>query len=59
MLILQRHAGESIWINNDIQIVLLGHFRGVTHVGIKAPPEAKIIPDEVKKKEKERNHQDD
>lgn len=56
MLILQRHAGESIWINNDIQIVVLGHFRGVTRIGVKAPSEVRIVRDEIKDKEVEHKH---
>jgi carbon storage regulator len=51
MLILQRQPGESFWIGKDIQIVILGHFNGVTRIGIKAPPEIKIVRDEINDKE--------
>lgn len=51
MLILQRYSGQSISIGKDIQIIVLGHFHGVTHIGIEAPPEMKIIRDEIKDKE--------
>ena len=51
MLILQRHPGQSFWIGTDIQVVVLGHFNGLTHIGIKAPTEIKILRDELKDKE--------
>jgi carbon storage regulator CsrA len=47
-LILRRLPGQSIWIGNEIQIIVLGHFNGITHIGIEAPPEIKILRDEVK-----------
>ncbi len=50
VLILQRHAGESIWINKDIQITILGHFNGITHIGIEAPSEIKISTVELEDK---------
>ncbi len=51
MLILQRYAGQSISIGTDIQIIVLGHYRGATHIGVVAPPEIKILRDEIKDKE--------
>lgn len=51
MLILQRYPGQSIWIGKDIQVIVLGHFNGVTHIGIEAPHEIKIVRDEIKDKE--------
>jgi len=42
MLILQRYAGESISIDKDIQIIVLGQFRGAAH-GIKASKEIHIV----------------
>lgn len=49
--ILQRKAGESFWIGDDIQIVVFGSFTGVTHLGIEAPPEIRIVKGECKHKE--------
>ena len=51
MLILQRHPGQSFWIGKDIQVVVLGHFNGLTHLGIDAPTEIKILRDELKDRE--------
>ena len=48
MLILQRQPGQSIWIGKDIQVVVLGHFNGITHIGIEAPRQIKIVRDEVR-----------
>lgn len=48
MLILQRHPGQSIWIGNEIQIVVLGHSKGLSRIGINAPPELKIVREETK-----------
>ncbi len=55
MLILQRYAGQSISIGKDIQITVLGQFRGAARIGIVAPPEIKIVRDEIKAKEMEHN----
>ena len=57
MLILQRHPGQSFWIGKEIQIILLGHFNGVTHIGIEAPKNTKILRDELR--ERELSDQDD
>ena len=51
MLILQRNPGQAFWIGKDIQVVVLGHFNGITHIGIEAPPLIKNIKDELKEKE--------
>jgi carbon storage regulator CsrA len=51
MRILQRFAGQSISIGKDIQIIILGHYHGATHIGVVAPPEIKIVRDEIKDKE--------
>ena len=50
--VLQCDACQSVWINEDIQIVVLGFFKGVTHIGIKAPPETRIVKAEFKHKAK-------
>jgi carbon storage regulator CsrA len=47
MLILQRNSGQSIWIDNKIQFVVLGHSKGATRIGIKAPPQFKILREEI------------
>lgn len=52
MLILQRHPGQSIWIGKDIEIVVLGHSKGITRIGIHAPPDLTILRDEIKPIEK-------
>lgn len=48
MLILQRYPGQSIWIGNDIQIIVLGNSKGTCRIGINAPSELKIIREELK-----------
>ncbi len=57
MLILQRCPGQSIWIGNDIQIVVLGHSNGITRIGINAPPDVTIMREEIKTKERLNNHE--
>ena len=41
--VLRCDAGHSFWINDDIQIVVLSSCKGVTHIGIEAPPETRIV----------------
>jgi carbon storage regulator CsrA len=53
MLILQRHPGQSIWIGKDIQIVVLGQSKGITRIGINAPPEFSILREEIMLKQKD------
>lgn len=55
MLILQRHYGQSIWIGNDIQIIVLGNSKGATRIGIKAPPEMNIVREELRDTKRKRN----
>lgn len=52
MLILQRHPGQSIWIGKDIQIVVLGHSKGITRIGIDAPPDLTILREEIRPEKK-------
>ncbi len=52
MLILQRQPGQSIWIGKDIQIIVLGHSKGITRIGINAPEELVIVQEEIKPKER-------
>lgn len=56
VLILQCHPGESFWIGKDIQVIVLGYFNGITHIGIEAPHEIKIVRDEIKDKAPDHNH---
>ena len=53
MLILQRHPGQSIWIGKDIQIVVLGQSKGLTRIGINAPPKCTILREEIMPKQKD------
>lgn len=48
MLILQRQAGESIWIGNDIQVTVLSNVHGVTRIGITAPQKIHIVREELR-----------
>ncbi len=52
MLILQRNSGQSIWLGNDIQIIVLGHSNGLTRIGINAPPELRIVREGIKTKKR-------
>jgi carbon storage regulator len=51
MLILQRHAGESVWIGDNIQVRVLGNVNGITRLGITAPQEINIVREELRNKE--------
>ncbi len=51
MLILKRQPGESIWIDNNIQITVLGNINGTTRIGITAPSEVNITREELGNKE--------
>lgn len=62
MLILTRRFGESIIINDNIEIVVMSRKEGQIRIGIKAPKEVpvyrkeiheKIKLDELKKQEEE------
>lgn len=52
MLILQRQPGQSIWIGKDIQIIVLGQSKGLTRIGINAPPDINIVREEIKHKKR-------
>ncbi len=47
MLVLQRRKGQSILIGENIEIKILRHSEGNTHIGIKAPAEIKIFREEL------------
>lgn len=50
MLILQRYPGQSIQVGKDIEIVVLGNTKGLTRIGINAPPNINIVREEIKHK---------
>jgi carbon storage regulator len=47
MLLLSRHAGESIYIGDAIKITVIQHKRGYLQLGITAPPEILILREEL------------
>jgi carbon storage regulator CsrA len=51
MLIVHRNPGQSIWIGEDIQIIIFGHSANSVRIGIEAPPKIKILRGELKQKE--------
>jgi len=59
MLILSRRIGESVMINDDIEIFVTSYSSGQVRVGIDAPDEYEILRKELwdkdKKDEQERN----
>ncbi|SHK01491.1 carbon storage regulator CsrA [Tepidibacter formicigenes] len=48
MLILSRKQEESIIINEDVEVVVLGISEGKVKLGIKAPKNVEILRKEVK-----------
>ncbi|SHH20146.1 carbon storage regulator CsrA [Tepidibacter thalassicus] len=55
MLILSRKQEESIIINEDIEIVVLGISEGKVKLGIKAPKDVEILRKEIKEAVVEEN----
>lgn len=55
--VLRCDAGQSFWINDDIQIVVLSSCKSVTHIGIEAPPDTRIV--KAKLHDKKQSHEDD
>ncbi|HXH54314.1 MAG TPA: carbon storage regulator [Gammaproteobacteria bacterium] len=51
MLVLQRHAGESVWIGDNIQVTVLGNVNGATRIGIRAPQKINIVREELRNTE--------
>lgn len=51
MLMLNRCAGESIWIGKHIEVRVLDHSKSTTRIGITAPLGIKILRNEIKDKE--------
>lgn len=57
MLIITRRAGEAIFINDDIKLVVLGVKRDQMRIGIEAPKEIPIDREELyirKQRDKEK-----
>ena len=55
MLVIKRNNGQSVYIGNDIQIVILDASHGWAKIGIEAPKEIQITrPDAKSKTKKER-----
>ncbi len=48
--VLERHMGQSFWIGDDIQIVLLGYTKGVMHIGVKTRLGIRVVKAELDKK---------
>ncbi len=55
--VLRCDAGQSFWINEDIQIVVLSSYKGVIHIGIEAPPDTRIV--KAKRHDKNKSQEDD
>lgn len=51
MLILTRHIGESIMLNDDIEITILGIDRSQIRIGFEAPKAVKILRKEIYEKQ--------
>jgi carbon storage regulator len=47
MLILTRRRNEKILIGDDIEVMVCGVEHGQVRIGIKAPPEVRILRDEL------------
>ena len=47
MLVLNRHVGESIMINDDIKITILGSVNNQVRVGIEAPEHISVHRQEI------------
>lgn len=47
MLILTRKTNESIVIDGDIRVIVLGFERGRVKLGIVAPPEVSVLRSEL------------
>lgn len=47
MLVLTRHAGETIMVGNDIKIIVLGVRHNQVKIGIDAPEEIAVHREEI------------
>jgi len=57
MLVLTRRLGESIWINDDIKIVIQSIRGNQVRVGIAAPKEMVIHREEIYQRIHKENHE--
>jgi len=58
MLILSRKLGETLFIGDDVQVVILGISGNQIRLGIKAPPELPVHREEVWRKIQAELHAD-
>jgi carbon storage regulator CsrA len=49
MLVLSRKVGESIFINESIRVTVVGSRNGQIRLGIEAPPEVRVLREELTK----------
>lgn len=54
MLVIRRKVGESFFIDDDIEVIVLGNIRGQIKIGITAPPDVNIAREELVIKQKEK-----
>lgn len=47
MLVLTRHIGESVIVDDDITVTILGLAKGEVRIGIDAPKTINIVREEV------------
>ncbi len=55
MLILTRHAGETIAIANDIKVTVLGVWGNQVRIGVSAPKEVAVHREEIFERIHEKN----
>lgn len=55
MLVLSRRCGESVMINDNIKISILGISKGQIKIGFEAPKEMKVHREEIYNKIQQEN----
>ena len=58
MLILTRKTGEAMAIGHEMRVEVLGVKGSQVKIGIQAPPEVRVLRDELLEKERERAQED-
>jgi len=48
MLVIRRHAGQSIWIGDDVQIEIMACAGNRVKLGIRAPQEVAVVREEAR-----------